>query len=97
MGLNVGVYTRLENSEFVQLFRSHRDLWVGQATDWYQFLASRSERTYRDDVAQHLALALEADNVFLDHATRVKARGKYWLKDFADLIVEEGWRTITKA
>ena len=96
MGLTVGVYTRLVDSGFVKLFGKKKARWVGQAKDWYKFLSKTSPRTYRDDVAQHLALALEADSVFLDYAHSVKARGKYWLKDFADLIVEEGWRTITK-
>jgi len=45
----------------------------------------------RDDVAKGLIPILEVHEVLKDALSEKKLRGKFWIKDFADLIIDKTW------
>jgi hypothetical protein len=50
----------------------------------------------RDDVAPHLALALEVRDEFILLRSNNKVRGKQWSNRFADLIIDRTWDELVK-
>jgi hypothetical protein len=45
----------------------------------------------RDDVAKALVPILEVHEEFKDYRNENKLRGKFWIKDFADLLIDRTW------
>ncbi|MCZ4342719.1 hypothetical protein O4H52_13950 [Sphingomonadaceae bacterium G21617-S1] len=45
----------------------------------------------RDDVAKALIPILEVHEGFKDFRSEKKLRGKFWIKDFADLLTDRTW------
>ena len=51
----------------------------------------QGSRIRRDDVAKGLIPILEVHEVLKDALSEKKLRGKFWIKDFADLIIDKTW------
>lgn len=45
----------------------------------------------RDDVAKALIPILEVHEGFKEFRNALKLRGKFWIKDFADLLIDRTW------
>jgi hypothetical protein len=45
----------------------------------------------RDDVSKALIPVLEVNEVLKESLNENKLRGKFWIKDFADLIIDKTW------
>lgn len=45
----------------------------------------------RDDVAKGLHPILEVHEAFKDFRNAEKLRGKFWIRDFADLLIDRTW------
>jgi hypothetical protein len=52
--------------------------------------------TRRDDVAKGLIPVLEVNETLKDKLNESKLRGKFWIKDFADLIIDRTWNELKK-
>lgn len=50
----------------------------------------------RDDVAKGLFPVLEVNETLKDKLNKSKLRGKFWIKDFADLIIDRTWDELEK-
>jgi hypothetical protein len=48
-----------------------------------------------DDVAKGLIAILEVHEGFKDFRNDHKLRGKFWIKDFADLLTDRTWARLT--
>ncbi|MBB3929219.1 hypothetical protein GGR25_000238 [Kaistia hirudinis] len=48
----------------------------------------------RDDVAKALIPILEVHEAFRDFRNAEKLRGKFWIKDFADLLIDRTWDNL---
>ena len=48
----------------------------------------------RDDVAKALIPILEVNELLKDALSAFKLRGKFWIRDFADLIIDRSWDTL---
>jgi hypothetical protein len=48
-----------------------------------------------DDVAKGLIPILEVEEKFKEFRETGKLRGKFWIKDFADLLIDKTWATLT--
>jgi hypothetical protein len=48
----------------------------------------------RDDVAKGLYPVLEVHEGFKDFRNEKKLRGKFWVRDFADLLIDRKWDAI---
>jgi hypothetical protein len=48
----------------------------------------------RDDVAKALISVLEVHEEFKDYRSEKTLRAKYWIRDFADLLVDRTWDNL---
>lgn len=92
MALTTAVEMLLQNANLVNEFEKQRPLWLTMAGDAYAYTAKTVPRNpRRDDVAPHVALALESNDDFLRIRSDKGINAKYWLRHFADLIVDRLW------
>ena len=50
----------------------------------------------RDDVAKALIPILEVHESFKDFRNENKLRQKFWIRDFADLLIDRTWDTLNQ-
>ncbi len=63
----------------------------------YDFTTKRVEgQPKQDDVAPHLALALQSNEAFVAILHKKKVTAKRWYEHFADLIVSRTWEELVK-
>jgi hypothetical protein len=92
VALTTAVEMLLDNAELTESFDEKRAVWLEAAKKAYEYTAETIPNPPRpDDVAPHLALALEANDEFLKVRTEKSVRQKHWLRDFADLILDRLW------
>jgi hypothetical protein len=94
MALTLEADQRLESVGLVALFDSHRATWLAAAKETWTFVHGNfpgGSRIRRDDVAKPLIPILEVNDLLKDHLSGNKLRGKFWIKDFADLIIDRTW------
>jgi hypothetical protein len=94
MALTLEAEQRLESVGLVALFTGHEDKWLQAAKDTKAFIASNFPQgaiIRRDDVSKALIPILEVNEVLKDELSESKLRGKFWIKDFADLIIDRTW------
>lgn len=97
MSLTTAADIQLRNAEFTKAFEGERDLWLEMAKEAYDYTSSTvTGDPKRDDVAPHLALALEARDEFLLIKAQKKAQARYWFRHFADLIVDRTWQELSE-
>jgi len=96
MALTTAIEMELTNLSFVDGFDDEKELWSGMAQSAYDYTKGGVPDPKRDDVAPHLALALEAQAKFNDLRASKGLRGKLWMGKFADLIIERTWSDLTK-
>ncbi len=94
MALTLEAEQRLADVGLVELFDGDRDAWLDAAKQTKAFIAGnfpQGSRIRRDDVAKGLIPILEVHEVLKDALSEKKLRGKFWIKDFADLIIDKTW------
>lgn len=95
MSLTTSVELELVSAGFEGAFENQRAVWTKMATVAYTYTSQTVEGTPKpDDVAPHLALALEIREEFL--IARGTRTAKKWFRYFADLIIDRAWRELTK-
>jgi hypothetical protein len=94
MALTLEAEQRLESVNLVALFEEDRAAWLDAAKQTKAFIASNfpdGSPIRRDDVSKALIPILEVNEVLKDCLNLNKLRGKFWIKDFADLIIDRTW------
>lgn len=94
MALTLEADQRLESVSLVGLFRDHQADWLAAAKQTKTFIKGNfphGSLIRRDDVAKALIPILEVNEALKDYLSEEKLRGKFWIKDFADLIIDRTW------
>lgn len=94
MGLTLEAEQRMEDAGVVQFYEGRRVAWIALVRDTKAFVDGNFPQgalIRRDDVAKALHPILEVHEDFKDYRNREKLRAKYWIKDFADLLVDRTW------
>jgi hypothetical protein len=83
----------------VALYDEHQPEWLEAATETMDFIAGgfpAGSKIRRDDVAKALIPILEVHETLKKTLESNKLRGKFWIKDFADLIIDRTWDELEK-
>jgi hypothetical protein len=100
MALTLEAEQRLETVGLVDLFTEHERAWQQAAKETKEFVAGnfpKGSKIRRDDVAKALIPILEVNEILIGALNSKKLRGKFWIKDFADLIIDRTWEELDKA
>lgn len=98
MALTLESEQRLERVNLVTFFTQHEAVWREIAQETHTFIAGNfpgDSRIRRDDVSKALVPILEVHEEFRDTLDDKKLRQKFWIKDFADLIIDRTWNHIS--
>ena len=100
MALTLEAEQRLESVGLVGLFNDNQADWLDAAKQTKAFIKGNFPEgalIRRDDVAKALIPILEVNEVLKDTLNGNKLRGKFWIKDFADLIIDRTWDNLEEA
>lgn len=94
MALTLEAEQRLAAVGLVNLFNGHRAMWLEAAKETKAFVKGNfpeGSHIRRDDVAKALHPVLEVNETLKTALNDKKLRGKFWIKDFGDLIIDKTW------
>ena len=94
MALTLEAEQRMDDVGVVGFYQASAAEWLATATATKAFVAGNfpgGSRIRRDDVAKALIPIVEVHEGFHDFRNENKLRGKFWIKDFADLIIDRTW------
>ena len=94
MALTLEAEQRLTDVGLVDLFNGDKPAWLDAAKQTKAFIKANfppGALIRRDDVAKGLIPVLEVNEVLKDTLNANKLRGKFWIRDFADLIIDRTW------
>lgn len=97
MALTLEAEQRLDAVGLVALFVKDETTWQVAALQTLEFIQDNfpvGAKIRRDDVAKGLRPVLEVNEALRDVLNDKKLRGKFWILDFADLIIDRTWTTI---
>lgn len=97
MALTLEAEQRMTDVGIVDFYEEAREEWLGVVRATREFVAGNfpeGARIRRDDVAKALHPLLEVHEDFKDFRSGNKLRGKFWIKDFADLLIDRTWREL---
>src|SRR5271154_2434159 len=97
MGLTLKVQQDLEDVGLVKFFETDREMWTVLAREAFEYTRrsyTDSPQVRPDDVAQALSPVLARHKILRDFLKRKKIRGKHWITDFCDLVLERTWIEI---
>ena len=100
MALTLEAEQRLEEVGLVTVYDEEQDDWLAAAKQTKAFIKGNfpeGSRIRRDDVAKALIPILEVNETLKDALSENKLRGKFWIKDFADLIIDRTWDQLDGA
>jgi hypothetical protein len=98
MALTLEAEIRMEEVGLVGFYTGDAAGWLAtvQATkDFVEGNFPPGALIRRDDVAKGLIAILEVHEGFRDFRNTEKLRGKFWIKDFADLLTDRTWDHLT--
>jgi|GraSoi2013_115cm_1033766.scaffolds.fasta_scaffold159666_3 hypothetical protein len=99
MALTLEAEQRLDSVGLVKLYTEHETDWLTAAKETKEFIAGNfpeGSKIRRDDVAKALIPILEVNETLKDELEGSKLRGKFWIRDFADLIIDRTWDELEK-
>jgi hypothetical protein len=94
VALTLEAEQRLEAVGLVDFFGAHKQTWLNAARETRAFVAGNfppGSLIRRDDVAKAFIPILEVNEILREELDTNKLRGKFWIKDFADLIIDRTW------
>ena len=97
MALTLEAEQRLTDVGAVEFYEGDVNAWLDTVRDTKTFLGAKFPRgalIRRDDVAKALVPILEVHEEFKDFRNEKKLRGKFWIKDFADLLIDRTWEQL---
>ncbi len=78
-------------------FDKYEQAWLNAARETRPFVVGnfpKGSLIRRDDVAKAFIPILEVNEILREQLNVKKLRGKFWIKDFADLIIDRTWSRI---
>lgn len=100
MALTLEAEQRLEAAGLVDFFDKHEQVWLNAARETKAFVAGNFPKgalIRRDDVAKAFIPILEVNEILRSELNASKLRGKFWIRDFADLIIDRTWKKLEGA
>jgi hypothetical protein len=97
MALTLEAEQRLENAGLVKVFVDHELDWLALAKQTKGFVKANfphGSKIRRDDVAKAFFPILEVHELLRDTLDSNKLRGKFWIRDFGDLIIDRTWSRL---
>ena len=97
MALTLEAEQRLNHVGLVAFYDEHQALWQQAAQETYDFVEQgfpEGVKIRRDDVAKPLYPILEVNELLRDKLDEKKLRGKFWISDFVNLIIDRVWNEI---
>lgn len=97
MALTLEAEQRLEDVGLVKFFTDHEAVWLNAAKETKAFVTANfpaGSVIRRDDVAKNLEPILAVNEELKDYLDSNKIRGKFWIRFFADLIIDRTWAKI---
>ncbi len=97
MAFTLEAEQRLKNVSLIEFFEKKTEKWELFAKKTYAFVGDnfpKGANVRQDDIAKALIPLLEVDTELGDCLNEKKLRQKYWIKDFADLIIDRKWDVI---
>ena len=97
MALTLEADQRLDDVGLVAFFLAHEATWLDAAQQTKDFITGNfppGSLIRRDDVSKALVPILEVNELLKDQLNANKLRQKFWIKDFADLIIDRVWAKI---
>jgi len=94
MALTLESEQRLDSVGLRKLYEKHKTIWFEAAKETKAFIDGNfptGSAIRRDDVAKALYPLLEVNDTLRDFLEANKLRGKFWIKDFGDLIIDITW------
>ncbi len=98
MALTLESEQRLTEVGLVAFYENKKDAWLASAQEMKNFCTNNfpvGAQIRRDDVAKAFHPVLEVHEDFRVFRETEKLRGKFWIKDFADLIIDRTWDQLT--
>jgi hypothetical protein len=98
MSLTLYWEKRLRDAKLIRFLDENRAAWLGAAREAIQYARTSfpaGSPIRRDDVAQFLVNVIEVDDNFKNHLATNRLTQKYWVKHFADLVIDRTWNEIT--
>lgn len=97
MALTLEAEQRLTDVGVVQFYEDDADAWYDVVADTKDFIDTQfpeGSLVRRDDVAKALIPVLEVHEGFKDFRNSHKLRQKFWIRDFADLLIDKTWEML---
>lgn len=97
MALTLEAEQRLDDVEIVLFYEANAEAWLATVRETKKFVKGNfpaGALIRRDDVAKALYPILEVHEEFKDFRNDAKLRGKFWIKDFADLLIDRTWEQL---
>ena len=94
MALSLAEYQALDRSNLIRFHDGNLGVWKARYKDAYEYVRTYipSPSTLRqEDVIQALVPGLEVTKLLTDELARKKLRQKYWIRYFANQIVDHFW------
>lgn len=94
MALTLESENKLEDAGLIAFFEGDRQNWRAAAQRVKNFCVASfppGATIRRDDVAKSFIAVLEVHEGLKEYRDTEKLRGKFWIKDFADLIIDRTW------
>ena len=97
MALTLEAEQRMTDVGVVGFYRADEPNWLNTVRATKNFVRGNfppGALIRRDDVAKALIPILEVHEAFRDFRNAHKLRGKFWIKDFADLLIDRTWENL---
>jgi hypothetical protein len=97
MALTLEAEQRMDDVGLVGFYTANQAAWLGTVQATKDFVTGNfppNSLIRRDDVAKGLIPILEVHEDFKDFRNEHKLRGKFWIKDFADLLIDRTWEQL---
>lgn len=97
MALTLEAEQRLDDVGLVKFYTDHEPVWLKAAKETKAFVTANfppGAAIRRDDVAKNLEPILAVHEDLKEYLDSNKIRGKFWIRYFADLIIDRTWGNI---
>ncbi len=97
MALTLEAEQNMRDVGMIEFYEKDADDWQATVRETKAFLAGKfpeGETIRRDDVQKALIPILEVHEEFKDFRNEKKLRQKYWIRNFADLLIDRTWDSI---
>ena len=97
MALTLEAEQRMDDVGLVAFYTGDQNAWLGTVQATKNFVRGNfppNSPIRRDDVAKALIPILEVHEDFKEYRDNHKLRGKFWIKDFADLLIDRTWDNL---